>query len=144
MPFDIFLLVLIYSLHVLNHLVIARRYHVTILVLHHIVCVLRTETLHLFALSSGGALLLLEKCHVKTFCILENNCRKKILHSNVQLQHVFSSHCGYFCVSFILCLENNIPFHKFLKMFHKKDLYLNDYISIKIITSFIEYMYLRN
>lgn len=65
MPFDIFLLVLIYSLHVLNHLVIARRYHVTILVLHHIVCVLRPETLHLFALSSGGALLLLEKCHVK-------------------------------------------------------------------------------
>ena len=69
---------------------------------------------------------------------------KKIFHSNIQLQHFFSSHCGFFCISFILCLENNIPFHKFLKMFHKKDLYLNDYISIKIITSFIEYMYLRN
>ena len=70
--------------------------------------------------------------------------RKKIIHSNIQLQHFFSSHCGFFCISFILCLDNNIPFHKFLKMFHKKDLYLNDYISIKIITSFIEYMYLRN
>ena len=70
--------------------------------------------------------------------------RKKILHSNVQLQHVFSSHCGYFCVSFILCLENNIPLHKFLTIFHKKDLYLNDYICIRIITTFIKYMYLRN
>ena len=69
---------------------------------------------------------------------------KKIFHSNIQLQHFFSSHCGFFCTSFVLCLENNNPFHKFLKMFHKKDLYLNDYISIKIITSFIEYMYLRN
>ena len=70
--------------------------------------------------------------------------RKKIPHSNVQLQHVFSSHCGYFCVSFILCLENNIPLHKFLTIFHKKDLYLNDYICIRIITTFIKYMYLRN
>jgi len=70
--------------------------------------------------------------------------RKKILHSNVQLQHVFSSHCGYFCVSFILCLENNIPLHKFLTIFHKKDLYLNDYICIQIITTFIKSMYLRN
>ncbi len=69
--------------------------------------------------------------------------RKKIIHSNIQLQHLFSSHCGFFCISCILCLENNIPFHKFLKIFHKKDLYLNDYISIKIITSFIKYMYLR-
>ena len=70
--------------------------------------------------------------------------RKRILHSNVQLQHVFSSHCGYFCVSFILCLENNIPLYKFLKMFHKKDFYLNDYICIQIITTFIKSMYLRN
>ena len=69
--------------------------------------------------------------------------RKKIIYSNIQLQHLFSSHCGFFCISCILCLENNIPFHKFLKIFHKKDLYLNDYISIKIITSFIKYMYLR-
>ena len=46
--------------------------------------------------------------------------RKKIIHSNIQLQHLFSSHCGFFCISCILCLENNIPFHKFLKIFHKK------------------------
>ena len=70
--------------------------------------------------------------------------RKNILHSNVQLQHVFSSHCGYFCVSFILCLETNIPLHQFLKMFHKKYFYLNDYICIQIISTFIKCMYLRN
>ena len=70
--------------------------------------------------------------------------RKQVIYSNVQLQHLFSSHCGFFCISCILCLENNIPFHKFLNIFHKKDLYLNDYISIKIITGFIKYMYLRD
>ena len=70
--------------------------------------------------------------------------RKQVIYSNVQLQHLFSSHCGFFCISCILCLENNIPFHKFLNVFHKKDLYLNDYISIKIITGFIKYMYLRD
>ena len=70
--------------------------------------------------------------------------KKPISYDQKQIQHLLSSHCGFFCISCILCLENNIPFHKFLKMFHKKDLYLNDYISIKIITSFIEYMYLKN
>ena len=69
--------------------------------------------------------------------------KKPISYDQKQIQHLFSSHCGFFCISCILCLENNIPFHKFLKIFHKKDLYLNDYISIKIITTFIKYMYLR-
>ena len=69
--------------------------------------------------------------------------KKPISYDQKQIQHLLSSHCGFFCISCILCLENNIPFHKFLKIFHKKDLYLNDYISIKIITSFIKYMYLR-
>ena len=70
--------------------------------------------------------------------------RKKIIFSNIQLQHAFSSHCGFFCISFILSFENNIPLHKFIKMFHRKDMYLNDYICIKIITTLIKYMYLRN
>ena len=70
--------------------------------------------------------------------------KKKIIHSKDQLQDEFSSHCGFFCISFILCFEKDISLHKFLKMFHKKDLYLNDYICIKIITFFINYMYLRN
>ena len=67
-----------------------------------------------------------------------------IFYLYVRLQQENLSHCGYFCVSFILCLENNIPLHKFLTIFHKKDLYLNDYICIRIITTFIKYMYLRN
>ena len=56
---------------------------------------------------------------------------KEIIHSNIQVQHIFSSHCGFFCISFILCLETNITLHHFLKMFHKK-LYMNDYIFIEI------------
>ena len=34
--------------------------------------------------------------------------RKKIIHSNIQLQHLLSSHCGFFCISCILCLEKII------------------------------------
>lgn len=42
---------------------------------------------------------------------------EKIFHSNIQLQQVFSSHFGSSCISFILCLENNIPLHRFLFQF---------------------------
>ena len=70
--------------------------------------------------------------------------RKILLRSNIQLRHLFSSHWEFFCISFILCVENNIPIQKFLKMFHKKHLYLNDYISIKIYNTFNEYTYLSN
>ena len=81
---------------------------------------------------------------LKNVIIYFDSYRKQVIYSNVQLQHLFSSHCGFFCISCILCLENNIPFHKFLNVCHKKDLHLNDYISIKIITTFIKYMYLRD
>ena len=68
---------------------------------------------------------------------------EKIINSNIKLQHLFCYHCG-FLYFFYIVLRNNIPFHKFLKIFHKNDLYLNDYISNELITSFIKYMYLSN
>ena len=69
--------------------------------------------------------------------------RKTILYTKTLIQHPLSSHCGFFCISFILCLENKIPPKIFLKMLHKDKLYINDYICIAIINFYIKYMYLR-
>ena len=39
--------------------------------------------------------------------------------------------------AFIICVENMIQTKNFLKIFHKRKLYLNDFICVKIITNFI-------
>ena len=69
---------------------------------------------------------------------------KSIIFSNIQLQNLLSSHCGFFCIAFILCIENNITLDNFLKKFYRKKLHLNDYICVEIIKIFINHMYLRN
>ena len=70
--------------------------------------------------------------------------KKSIIFSNIQLQNLQSSHCGFFCIAFILCIENNITLDNFLKKFYRKKLHLNDYICVEIIKIFINHMYLRN
>ena len=65
--------------------------------------------------------------------------KKQIIYSNFQLQNLFSNHCGFFCISFILCMENNISLENFLKIFNRKNLYLNDYICIGIIKFYIKH-----
>ena len=69
--------------------------------------------------------------------------RKTILYTKTLIQHPLSSHCGFFCISFILCIENKVPSKIFFKMFHKDKLYINDHICIEIINFFIKHMYLR-
>ena len=78
------------------------------------------------------------------YLTIEKYLKKYRFFFNIQLQHAFSSHCGFFTISFILSFENNTPLHKFIKMFHRTDMYLNNYICIKIINTFIKHMYLRN
>ena len=70
--------------------------------------------------------------------------RKSIIFSNIQLQNLLSSHCGFFCVAFILCIENGMSLDNFLKQFYRNNLHLNDYICVNIIKIFINHMYLRN
>ena len=55
----ILFLILVHSLHILHHLLVARRYHISVLILHDIV-VLRAHTLWLFALASRSSFLFLE------------------------------------------------------------------------------------
>ena len=70
--------------------------------------------------------------------------KKPIILSKIQIQNLLSSHCGFFCTAFILCIENDITLDDFLKKFYRKKLHLNDYICVKIIKIFINHMYLRN
>ena len=67
--------------------------------------------------------------------------KKKIIYSKQRIQSYNSTHCGYFCVIFILYLENNVCLRKFVKLFQKEDLLINDYICIELINIYIRHMY---
>ena len=71
------------------------------------------------------------------------NYKKQIISSMFWLQNIFSNHCGFFCISFIVCIENNLTFNNFLSIFSQKELFLNDYICIETIKIVIKHMYLR-
>ena len=34
--------------------------------------------------------------------------KKPISYAQKQIQHLFSSHCGFFCIAFIICIENMV------------------------------------
>ena len=70
--------------------------------------------------------------------------KKPIILSKIQIQNLLSSHCGFFCIAFILCIENGITLDNFFKKFYRKKLHLNDYICNKIINIFINHVYLRS
>ena len=63
---------------------------------------------------------------------------KKVIHSKKQIQHMFSNHCGFFCMLFILFLENKFTLEYFLNVFDKQNLFRNDNICIKLIQDFIK------
>ena len=71
------------------------------------------------------------------------NYKKQMISSMFWLQNIFSNHCGFFCISFIVCIENNLTFNNFLSIFSRKELFLNDYICIETIKIVIKHMYLR-
>ena len=63
--FYVLLLVFVDPLHILNHLFVTRRYHISVLILHHIVAILGTHALSFLSLIASSSLLLLEKGHVE-------------------------------------------------------------------------------
>ena len=52
--------------------------------------------------------------------------KKPIILSKIQIQNLLSSHCGFFCIAFILCIENGITLDDFLKKIYRKKLHLNN------------------
>ena len=48
------------------------------------------------------------ECVVEDICEYLKRYNKKIVHSNVMIQHPFSFHCGFFCIGVILAIDNRI------------------------------------
>ena len=63
---------------------------------------------------------------------------KKKLYIQKQIQHMLSNHCGFFCMLFILFLENKFTFQYLLNFFYKQNLFRNDNICIELIQEFIK------
>ena len=63
---------------------------------------------------------------------------KKIIYSKKPVQHILSSHCGFFVMSFILFIEKHKSLAKYLSLFITKHLLYNDFICIEIIKYYIK------
>ena len=60
------------------------------------------------------------------------------LYVDTPIQHIDSMFCGFFCIAFCLCIENDYTIKNFLSMFSNKDLLLNDKLCIKVIQRLIK------
>lgn len=78
---------------------------------------------------------------------LENNfikmflysCNRKVSYMNTQIQSFDSSFCGYFCLFFLMYMEqNSLPFKKFYTYFEKDNLTANNLVATELITMFIK------
>ena len=69
---------------------------------------------------------------------------KKIVYSKKTVQHILSSHCGFFVMSFILFVEKHKSLAKYLSLFNTKHLKCNDFICVEIIKYYIQSKNLKN
>ena len=74
---------------------------------------------------------------IKKF-ILPHKVNKKFISNSIQVQHDESNFCGFFSLAFILSQVLNISLKKFLKLFTRGNLLLNDDIVTKYIVDFIK------
>lgn len=75
------------------------------------------------------------KCNnkdIKLF-IKKNLNGKKYVYNKKCIQDINSTFCGFFCLSFIISLNKNVPFNVFLKKFSLSNLNDNHNIVTKII-----------
>ena len=49
-------------------------------------------------------------------------------YNSVQLQSIFSTLCGYYCIYFVLLKSRNIEMFEILNLFNKTNFNINDYI----------------
>ena len=48
---------------------------------------------------------------------------KRIVYWKKPLQHILSDHCGFYCILFILFIENNNSLEGFLSLFKRKNIF---------------------
>ena len=66
------------------------------------------------------------KCIISSICSYLGMYNKKIIESNITIQHPLSFHCGFFCVGFIFAMDKNISLQIYQKIFNNLNLFDND------------------
>ena len=56
-----------------------------------------------------------------------------LYYSNVQIQGIFSLFCGYYCLSFLLAMNEGKSISEFQRMFSSHDFKMNEYICVNYI-----------
>ena len=56
----------------------------------------------------------------------QSSGRGRLVYNSSQLQSPYSSTCGYYCIAFVLCRVNGLPFSMFLDSFSTTDFGKND------------------
>ena len=93
----------------------------------HFIAVFIDES-HIFYFDPFGV-----ECYVQSICKYLQHYNKEIVQSFLSIQHPSSLHCGYFCIGFILALNDGYSISKYHMIFNLKNLYLND----NIVSDFI-------
>ena len=77
------------------------------------------------------------ECYVQNICKYLQIYNRQIVHSLSMIQHPSSLHCGYFCIGFVLAMNNNYSISMYQNIFNSKNLYLNDDIVCDFIVKMI-------
>ena len=78
------------------------------------------------------------ECYVQSICKYLQHYNIEIVQSLLSIQHPSSLHCGYFCIGFILALNNGYNISKYHNIFNHKNLILNDDIVSDFIVKMIK------
>ena len=78
------------------------------------------------------------ECYVQSICKYLQHHNIEIVQSLLSIQHPSSLHCGYFCIGFILALNNVYSISNYHNIFNDKNLLLNDEIVSDFIVNMIK------
>ena len=76
-------------------------------------------------------------CYVQDILNYLQSYGRKIIQSLVTIQDAQSLHCGYFCIGFVLALNNYYSLSMYQNMFTIRNLHMNDTIICNFILSMI-------
>ena len=77
------------------------------------------------------------KCENEYILKFINSTRRRVIEVGKQIQSFDSIFCGYFSISFIMYMCNNLPYKKYVNLFCDANLKLNDKIVVELIIELI-------
>ena len=78
------------------------------------------------------------KCENEYILKFLNSTRRNVIEICRQIQSFHSIFCGYFSLSFILYMCNNMSYKKYINMFSTQNLKLNDKIVVELIIKLLK------